>query len=72
MLRSLLYKQQNQIFRTIGQQRATLATCTRQIRGAQPSLIEADHDFTQTTTFNSECDYSCQKKFTKILINLKP
>lgn len=58
MLRSLLSKQQNQIFRTIGKQRATLATCTRQIRGAQPSLIETEHDFTQNSTFSSKYNYT--------------
>lgn len=35
-------------------QKARLATSSRQIRGAQPSLIEADHDFTQFQNFTSK------------------
>ncbi|CEP06853.1 hypothetical protein [Parasitella parasitica] len=31
-----------------------LATCTRQIRGAQPSLSEANHDFTQFENFTKK------------------
>ncbi|KAG2205628.1 hypothetical protein INT46_003455 [Mucor plumbeus] len=35
-------------------QKARLATSSRQIRGAQPSLIEADHDFTQFQNFTKK------------------
>ncbi|KAI8646382.1 HotDog domain-containing protein [Parasitella parasitica] len=35
-------------------QRARLATSSRQIRGAQPSLIEADHDFSRFQNFTKK------------------
>ncbi|KAI7902889.1 acyl-CoA thioester hydrolase [Cokeromyces recurvatus] len=44
MLRTIFFKplKSNQAFKLIYKQRATLATSSRQIRGAQPSLIETD------------------------------
>jgi hypothetical protein len=53
MLRTLLSKQHSAL-RIASKQKACLTTWTRQIRGAQPSLIEADHDFTQTVPFSSK------------------
>lgn len=43
MLRSLISKKPT-ILSNLSRQKACLATWTRQIRGAQPALIEADND----------------------------
>lgn len=48
MLRSLI--KPASLLRNIGSQRAFLATSTRQIRGAQASLIEADDESAQPTS----------------------
>lgn len=54
MLRAIKQSRTSQALCFVTKQRATLATSTRQIRGAQPSLIEADHDFSQVQNFNSK------------------
>jgi hypothetical protein len=53
MLRAIKPSSTIQALRLINKQRATLATSTRQVRGTHPSLIEADHDFTQVQNFAS-------------------
>jgi hypothetical protein len=52
----------SRVLRLVSTQRATLATSTRQVRGTQPSLIEADHDFTQVQNFASMFIHLFQKK----------
>lgn len=53
MLRSLISRKPT-LLRNVIKQKACLATWTRQIRGAQPSLIEADSDFTEHSSFKSK------------------
>ncbi|CAO3633916.1 unnamed protein product [Mucor hiemalis] len=53
MLRSLISRKPT-LLRNVIKQKACLATWTRQIRGAQPSLIEADSDFTEHSSFKKK------------------
>lgn len=59
MLRSLI--KPTSLFRNVVKQRAFLATSSRQIRGAQASLIEADDESAQTASSKLALAYLCKK-----------